>query len=102
MENIKVSYRLKFVDGFGNSFNQRLKITNEQFKYFKKEILKRLEEGVPYGNYLQLPIKSPYNNDEFSMNLSTLKFIKDLLPKELQLKVKSNRNTYLKVIDVYS
>lgn len=100
LKEIKVAYnRPNYING-SNYYRQRITITKEILEYFNKEIEKRINQGLKYGDYLEKPSIGVYSNREYSLNLSTTKFIKNLLPENVQKRIKMNVNSYLYIKDI--
>ena len=100
LNEIKVAYnKPNYING-SNYYRQRITITKDTLEFFNKEIEKRIKEGLEYDNHLEQPLIGKYSNREYSLNLSTTKFIKNLLPIDVQKRIKMDVNSYLYIKDI--
>lgn len=98
LNDIKIAYnKPNYVSGYGTYYRQRIKVTKEIFNFFFEEISLKIKNGLVYGDYTTLPQKGKYSEKEYSLNMSTAKFIKNMLPKNLQKRFKLDVNSYLYV-----
>lgn len=97
-EKSKINYLEATVDNYGTVYRQCLKMTAEDFDFIKEKIIEKLAGKIEYGDHTMLPQVGKNSDTVFSTNLSTARFIKSLLPENLQKRFLMDRNTYIKLI----
>lgn len=96
----KISYQTNYIPEKSIVYKQVLRINNDTFKKIKEEIKNKLNAGLEYGDYLELPIVYKNKNICFGgLNLSTASFIKTLMDQTTQKRFLLDRNTFL-VVDL--
>lgn len=92
---LRISYRGIHVCSNGYYYRQRIKISKKTFDFFIKKIKEKINKGLELYDCTMVPNVGKYSKKEYPLNISTARFIKTLLPEELQKRFKLDVNSYL-------
>ena len=95
-----ISYGVKYSSDSSIVYKQTLRINNDTFKKIKEQIKNKISSGLDYGDCLELPLVYKNKNICYGgLNLSTARFIKNLMNEATRKRFLLDRNTFL-VVDL--